>query len=101
MIDVATDTLIPMDEVAKRFGVAYRTAMTWPQRLGLEARKVGGRVYTTPAALNAIAKPCGVNDRREGGSGEQAVGIRRRREAPEELSPEVIAAAARHGVLLG
>jgi hypothetical protein len=58
MIDVANDKLISFRRVAGKFSVNIQTVNLWRRR-GLECVKVGGKWFTTAAALNAFSIPSG------------------------------------------
>jgi hypothetical protein len=80
MIDVAADELLSFDAVAKKLGVKKQTVGLWRRR-GLECVRVGGRWYTTPAALNRFSVPSSAAK-----ASAQAEAFRREvREAREEL----------------
>lgn len=59
MIDAASDQLIPLHEVAKRFQVSRECVRRWRVNKGLECCRVGGRWYTTADAINRFASRSG------------------------------------------
>lgn len=52
MIDTASDKLIHIDEIARRFSITYQTVRKWITDGKLEAIRVGASWYTTDAAIN-------------------------------------------------
>lgn len=56
MIDTATDKLIHIDEVARRFTCHYQTVRKWITDKKLEAIRVGASWYTTDAAINEYVR---------------------------------------------
>lgn len=56
MVDLARDSLLKVNEVAKRFRVHRRTVEAWMTR-GLECVMVGRVLYTSEEALQRFAQP--------------------------------------------
>ena len=79
-IDLKTETLVTLTDVAKRLGVHRVTVQHWAlgrNKRKLEALKIGGKSYTTLEALGRFSTPIGDNesesDAREPGVAEESV----------------------------
>ena len=56
MIDIASDPLIGIKEVARRFGCTNESVRRWIRTGRLDGRMCGGQWFTTAEALNDMAR---------------------------------------------